>query len=152
MGKDNKAFDHEQIRLLAEILSDTGLTEIEIEQDGMRVRVARGMPANQVVSYAPQPAAAPVAAAAPQAAVPAAGPAAGTVRSPMVGTAYMAPSPDEPPFVTVGADVKAGQTIMIIEAMKTMNQIPAPHAGKITAIHVGNGDPIEFDEPLMVIE
>ena len=158
MGKDSKTFDHEQIRILAEILADTGLTEIEVEQDGLKVRVAREV----TVSYAPAPqhvavAAAPAAAApapsaeAPAAAAPA-GSSAGTVKSPMVGTAYFSPSPGAAPFVQVGSQVKAGQTIMIIEAMKTMNQIPAPHAGTVKQILVGNGEPVEFDEPLMIIE
>ena len=156
MGKDSKTFDHEQIRILAEILADTGLTEIEVEQDGLKIRVAREV----TVSYAPAPqhvavAAAPAAAAPAPAEAPAAAPAgssAGTVKSPMVGTAYFSPSPGAAPFVQVGSQVKAGQTIMIIEAMKTMNQIPAPHAGTVKQIMVGNGDPVEFDEPLMIIE
>jgi acetyl-CoA carboxylase biotin carboxyl carrier protein len=158
MGKDSKTFDHEQIRILAEILADTGLTEIEVEQDGLKIRVAREV----TVSYAPAPqhvavSAAPAAAApAPAAEAPAtaapAGNAPGTVKSPMVGTAYFSPSPGAAPFVQVGSQVKAGQTIMIIEAMKTMNQIPAPHAGTVKQILVGNGEPVEFDEPLMIIE
>lgn len=158
MGKDSKTFDHEQIRILAEILADTGLTEIEVEQDDLKIRVAREV----TVSYA-APAAQHHVAAAPQASAPApapgnaeaaapAGNAAGTVKSPMVGTAYLSPSPEAAPFVQVGSVVKAGQPIMIIEAMKTMNQIPAPHAGTVTQILVGNDEPVEFDEPLMVIE
>ena len=160
MGKDSKTFDHEQIRILAEILSDTGLTEIEVEQDGLKIRVAREVtvsyaPAPQHVAVSAAPHAAPATAAAPvseaAATAPAAG-GAGTVKSPMVGTAYHSPSPDAAPFVQVGSQVKAGQTIMIIEAMKTMNQIPAPHAGTVKQILVGNGEPVEFDEPLMIIE
>lgn len=156
MGKDSKTFDHEQIRILAEILTDTGLTEIEVEQDGLKIRVAREV----TVSYAPAPqhvvagapaASAPAAPAEAAAAMPAAS-GAGTVKSPMVGTAYHSPSPDAAPFVQVGSQVKAGQTIMIIEAMKTMNQIPAPHAGTVKQILVGNGEPVEYDEPLMIIE
>ncbi len=156
MGKDSKTFDHEQIRILAEILTDTGLTEIEVEQDGLKIRVAREV----TVSYAPAPqhvvagapsAPAPAAPAEAAAATPAAS-GAGTVKSPMVGTAYHSPSPDAAPFVQVGSQVKAGQTIMIIEAMKTMNQIPAPHAGTVKQILVGNGEPVEYDEPLMIIE
>ena len=121
MGKDSKTFDHEQIRILAEILADTGLTEIEVEQDGLKIRVAREV----TVSYSPGPqhvavSAAPAAAApapeAPAAAAPT-GNAAGTVKSPMVGTAYFSPSPGSAPFVQVGSQVKAGQTIMIIEAI-----------------------------------
>ena len=159
MGKDSKTFDHEQIRILAEILADTGLTEIEVEQDGLKIRVAREV----AVSYAPVPqhvavqAAAPAAVAAPAPATMATEPAApgtsaGVVKSPMVGTAYHSPSPDAAAFVQVGQAVKAGQTIMIIEAMKTMNQIPAPRAGTVKQILVGNGEPVEFDEPLMIIE
>ena len=154
MAKDNKTFDNEQIRQLAEILTDTGLSEIEVEQDGLKIRVAREItatyaaPAAMVQSPAPSIASAP---ATEGPAAPAAKPA-GTVNSPMVGTAYMSPSPEAAPFVQVGSKVKAGQAIMIIEAMKTMNQIPAPHGGTVTAILVGNGDPIEYDEPLMVIE
>ncbi|MEE4236584.1 MAG: acetyl-CoA carboxylase biotin carboxyl carrier protein [Anderseniella sp.] len=154
MGKDSKTFDHEQIRILAEILSDTGLTEIEVEQDGLKIRVAREV----TVSYAPAPqhvavntGPAPAAAAEAATAAPVSS-AAGTVKSPMVGTAYHSPSPDAAPFVQVGSQVKAGQTIMIIEAMKTMNQIPSPHAGTVKQILVGNGEPVEYDEPLMIIE
>ena len=158
MGKDSKTFDHEQIRILAEILADTGLTEIEVEQDGLKIRVAREV----TVSYAPVPqhvavSAAPTAAApapaaeAPAAAAPA-GNAAGTVKSPMVGTAYFSPSPGAAPFVQVGSQVKAGQTIMIIEAMKTMNQIPSPRAGTVKEILVDDAQPVEFGEPLMIIE
>ena len=154
MSKAPKTFDHEQIRILAEILADTGLTEIEVEQDGLKVRVAREVG----VTYAPAPQHAVVPAAAPGLHVPApaeaapGAPAAGTVKSPMVGTCYHSPSPDAAAFVKVGQQVKAGQTIMIIEAMKTMNQIPAPHAGTVKEILVGNGEPVEFDEPLMIIE
>lgn len=154
MAKDNKTFDNEQIRQLAEILTDTGLSEIEVEQDGLKIRVAREItatyaaPAPMMQSPAPSIVSAP---ATESPAAPAAKPA-GTVNSPMVGTAYMSPSPEAAPFVQVGSKVKAGQAIMIIEAMKTMNQIPAPHSGTVTAILVGNGDPIEYDEPLMVIE
>ena len=140
---------------LAEILNSTGLTEIELEQKGVRVRVSKSVVANY------QSAPAPVAqmqaiAAAPSAvaAVPAApaGDHAGGVKSPMVGTVYMASSPDVAPFVTIGATVKQGQTLLIIEAMKTMNQIPAPKSGKVTQIMVDNGSPVEFGEVLMVIE
>jgi len=149
MAKDNKTFDHDQIRQLAEILTDTGLSEIEVEQDGLKIRVAREITA----TYAAPVAAAPApAVAAPGPAPAPAGKSPGTVHSPMVGTAYMSPSPETESFVKVGSTVKAGQTIMIIEAMKTMNQIPAPHGGKVTSILVGDGEPVEYDEPLMVIE
>jgi acetyl-CoA carboxylase biotin carboxyl carrier protein len=140
---------------LADILNSTGLTEIELEQKGVRVRVSKSVVAHvQAAAPAPvaaAPAVAPVAAvAAPSAAPTADHP--GGVKSPMVGTAYMAPSPDAAPFVTIGATVKQGQTVLIIEAMKTMNQIPAPKSGKVTAIMVDNGQPVEFGEVLMVIE
>lgn len=152
MAKDNKTFDNEQIRLLAEILTDTGLSEIEVEQDGLKIRVAREITATYAAPAVQAPAPSIAGAPATEAsAAPAAKPA-GTVNSPMVGTAYMSPSPEAAPFVQVGSKVKAGQAIMIIEAMKTMNQIPAPHSGTVTAILVGNGDPVEYDEPLMVIE
>lgn len=152
MAKDNKTFDNEQIRQLAEILTDTGLSEIEVEQDGLKIRVAREITATYAAAPAPAvQAPAPSIVSAPATEAPAAK-SAGTVNSPMVGTAYMSPSPEAAPFVQVGSKVKAGQAIMIIEAMKTMNQIPAPHGGTVTAILVGNGDPVEYDEPLMVIE
>ena len=152
MAKDNKTFNHEQIRQLAEILTDTGLSEIEVEQDGLKIRVAREITATYAApaSQAPGPATVSTPSVPPPDAP--ADKSAGTVNSPMVGTAYMAPSPEAAPFVQVGSEVKAGQAIMIIEAMKTMNQIPAPHGGTVTAILVSNGDPIEYDEPLMVIE
>jgi acetyl-CoA carboxylase biotin carboxyl carrier protein len=138
---------------LAEILNSTGLTEIELEQKGVRVRVSKSM---MVQASAPAPvAAAPVVSAQPIAAAAAVAPSgdhAGGVKSPMVGTVYMAASPDTPPFVTIGANVKQGQTVLIIEAMKTMNQIPAPRSGKVTQIMVDNGSPVEFGEVLMVIE
>ncbi len=155
MAKDNKTFDNEQIRQLAEILTDTGLSEIEVEQDGLKIRVAREITATFSASAQPAaPAPGPAVVNTPSVSAPdsTAGKSAGTVNSPMVGTAYMSPSPEAAPFVQVGSKVKAGQAIMIIEAMKTMNQIPAPRSGTVTAILVSNGDPVEYDEPLMVIE
>ncbi len=141
---------------LAEILNRTGLTEIEIDRAGARVRVSKS--ATVAVSApiahhtaAPPPAqhhAAPVAAVAPVAAADLKG----ALKSPMVGTAYTAPTPGAAPFVTVGAQVKQGQTVLIIEAMKTMNQIAATKSGTVTAIMVDNGQPVEFGEALMVIE
>jgi acetyl-CoA carboxylase biotin carboxyl carrier protein len=140
---------------LAEILNSTGLTEIEMEQKGVRVRVSKAVTANYhsaPQAYAPAPSPA-VAAAATIAAPPApAGDHAGSVKSPMVGTIYMAASPDAAPFISIGATVKQGQTLLIIEAMKTMNQIPAPKSGKVTQIMVDNGSPVEFGEVLLVIE
>ena len=142
-------------RDLANILNETDLTEIEVEQDELRIRVSRaGTP--QYVS-APVPAAqfaAPAAAAA--VAAPAAAPAArdnkNAVTAPMVGTAYLAPAPGARPFVEVGSTVQEGQTILIIEAMKTMNQIPAPRSGKVVEILVADAAPVEYGEPLIVIE
>jgi acetyl-CoA carboxylase biotin carboxyl carrier protein len=141
------------IRSLASILNETGLSEIELDQKGTRVRVSKTMTAYATVA---PPAAAPAAAAAPVAA-PVAAKApdadhAGTVKSPMVGTIYMAAAPGSPDFITLGATVKQGQTLVIIEAMKTMNQIPSPASGKVTRIFVGNGDPVEFGAPLVTIE
>lgn len=153
---DNKSqFDHELIRQLATLLDETNLSEIELERDNFRVRVARQITVEAPVAVAaPAQAAAPVAAAtaAPAAASgdPAANP--GAVPSPMVGTCYRAPEPGARTFVEVGDSVTSGQTIMIIEAMKTMNQIPAPRAGKVTAILVEDGQPVEFGEPLVIIE
>ena len=140
------------IRDLADLLNETGLSEIELEQKGVRVRVSRGgtvyAPAPASVAYAPLPSAAP--AAAPQPA-PSAVPV-DAVKSPMVGTVYRASQPGAPNFVEVGTEVKAGQTLLIIEAMKTMNQIPAPRAGKVTQIYVQNGSPVEYGEALVMIE
>jgi acetyl-CoA carboxylase biotin carboxyl carrier protein len=138
---------------LAEILNSTGLTEIELEQKGVRVRVSKSMTAHYQAAPQPMAGAAPIAAvAAPVVVAAPAGDQAGSVKSPMVGTVYMAASPEAPPFITVGATVKQGQTLLIIEAMKTMNQIPAPKSGKVTQIMVDNGTPVEFGEVLLVIE
>ena len=140
------------IRTLAGILDETGLTEIEIERKGTRVRVSRAM----VVSASLPQIAFP--AAPPSAASPSISPAAdaaahpGVVKSPMVGTVYRSPSPGSPQFVEVGNEVRQGQTLLIIEAMKTMNQIPAPRAGRVTQVLVENGQPVEYGEPLVVIE
>ena len=143
--------DEGLIRGLANLLNDTGLTEIEIEQQGLRVRVARNV---TIAAAAPMmTAAAPIAGAA--VAAPTAKDAdshPGTVRSPMVGTCYRAPEPGAPHFVEVDAVVKQGQTLLIVEAMKTMNHIPAPRAGTVKAILVENGQPVEYGEPLMIIE
>ena len=151
-NKEKPAVDHALIRELAQLLDETGLTEIEFERDGQRVRVARQ---TQVVAAAPaQPGGADMPAAlfgtdaAP--ADPAKHP--GVVTSPMVGTAYIGPEPGARPFVDVGSQVQAGETLLIIEAMKTMNQIPAPRAGKVIQILIEDGQPVEFGEPLMIIE
>jgi acetyl-CoA carboxylase biotin carboxyl carrier protein len=142
------------IRDLADLLNETGLSEIELEQSGMRVRVSRG---GTVYATAPAAMAMPAAvnaAPAPAAGQPATPPAApvDAVKSPMVGTVYRAPQPGSPNFIEVGTEVKAGQTLLIIEAMKTMNQIPAPRAGKVTQIYVQNGSPVEYGEALVLIE
>ncbi len=148
--------DSTLIRELALLLDETSLTEIEIERAGLRVRVARN-----VSIAAGYPAAVPVAAPAPAAAGATAALAdagvdfskhPGVVPSPMVGTAYWAPEPGAKPFIEVGARVTAGQTLLIIEAMKTMNQIPSPRAGTVTQILVEDGQPVEFGEPLVIIE
>lgn len=147
-----KSDDSALIRELALLLDETSLTEIEIERAGLRVRVARNitMTASMPANYqAPSPAAG---AAMTPAAVADLAKHPGVVPSPMVGTAYAAPSPDTKAFIEVGQEVKEGQTLLIIEAMKTMNQIHAPRAGKVTAIFVDNGHPVEYGEPLVAIE
>jgi acetyl-CoA carboxylase biotin carboxyl carrier protein len=147
-GDGKPVVDHDAIRELAQLLDETGLTEIEFERDGTRVRVARQLQAAAAPPLRPAPFAPPVAG------QPAGESAkqAGAVASPMVGTAYLGPEPGARPFVEVGSQVRAGQTLLIIEAMKTMNQIPAPHAGRVVQILVEDGQPVEFGEPMMVIE
>jgi acetyl-CoA carboxylase biotin carboxyl carrier protein len=140
------------IRELADLLNETGLSEIELEQKGVRVKVSRG---STVYAAAAPALAAPLApasasAVASQPATPAIP--ADAVKSPMVGTVYRAAQPGSPNFVEVGTEVKAGQTLLIIEAMKTMNQIPAPRAGKVTQVYVQNGSPVEYGEALVLIE
>jgi acetyl-CoA carboxylase biotin carboxyl carrier protein len=143
--------DSALIRELALLLDETSLTEIEIERAGLRVRVARNVsiaasvPANVQAPASAFPA--PVPAAAPDIAKHP-----GVVPSPMVGTAYWASEPGAKPFIEVGAKVSVGQTLLIIEAMKTMNQIPSPRAGTVTQILVEDGQPVEFGEPLVIIE
>ncbi len=144
---DSPAVDHDVIRELAKLLDETGLTEIEYQRDGTSIRVARHAGAAAGRAWIAE---APPAPSAPAVADPAQHP--GAVTSPMVGTAYLAPSPGAKPFVDVGSQVKAGDTLIIIEAMKTMNQIPAPRSGTVTQILVENGQPVEFGEPLMIIE
>jgi acetyl-CoA carboxylase biotin carboxyl carrier protein len=159
MGQDRgdegakMGIDSALVRELAELLSDTGLTEIEVEDSSRKIRVARTITAAPVMSYAPAPAAAVAPAAAPAAATeaPAAETHANALRSPMVGTAYLTPEPGAAPFITVGSTVKADDTLLIVEAMKVMNPITAPTGGKITAILVENAQPVEFDQPLVVI-
>lgn len=141
------------IRELADLLNDTGLTEIEIEKSGLKVRVARKISVAASLPYAAVgsqagPAAAPAAAAA----ISDPGKHPGAVKSPMVGTAYRSPEPSAPSFIEVGAKVTQGDTLLIIEAMKTMNQIPAPRSGTVSAILFENGQPVEYGEPLVIIE
>ena len=150
---DSKSDDSVLIRELALLLAETNLTEIEIERAGLRVRVARNISIAASVPSAGHAVAAPVAV--PAAAVAGATDLAkhpGAVPSPMVGTAYWAPEPGAKPFIEVGTKVTAGQTLLIIEAMKTMNQIPSPRAGTVTQILVEDGQPVEFGEPLVIIE
>jgi len=152
-ARTRPAVDHELIRELANLLDETGLTEIEIERDGARVRVVRQSqtaaavaPGRPAVTGAP----APIPVAESTIADPANHP--GVVTSPMVGTAYLGPEPGARPFVEVGAQVRAGQTLLIVEAMKTMNQIPAPRSGRVIQILIEDGQPVEFGEPLMIVE
>ena len=156
--KSGMNIDSKLVRELAELLNETGLTEIEVEDDDRKIRVARG---GGVPSYAAAPVAVPApapAAAAPAAAAPT--PAAGeapaedhgdAIKAPMVGTAYLAPEPEADNFVKVGDSVKEGDTLLIVEAMKVMNPIPADKSGTVKAILVDNGQPVEFDQPLVVI-
>ena len=150
-----KSDDSALIRELALLLDETSLTEIEIERAGLRVRVARN-----ISIAASMPASFQQVAAAPAAPIPPVAPAAiadlakhpGVVPSPMVGTTYSSPEPGAKPFIEVGTKVSVGQTLLIIEAMKTMNQIPSPRAGTVTQILVEDGQPVEFGEPLVIIE
>jgi acetyl-CoA carboxylase biotin carboxyl carrier protein len=146
----SKSDDSTLIRELALLLDETNLTEIEIERAGLRVRVARNISIAASIPASPQLAASAPAAAAADIADVAKHP--GAVPSPMVGTAYWASEPGAKPFIEVGAKVTVGQTLLIIEAMKTMNQIPSPRAGTVTRILVEDGQPVEFGEPLVIIE
>jgi acetyl-CoA carboxylase biotin carboxyl carrier protein len=149
---EDKRDDSALIRELALLLDETNLTEIEVERAGLRVRVARNISIAASV-VAPVASTAVVAApAAPSAAVADLAKHPGAVPSPMVGTAYSSPEPGAKPFIEVGAKVSVGQTLLIIEAMKTMNQIPSPRAGTVTQILVEDGQPVEFGEPLVIIE
>ncbi|KQT60417.1 MULTISPECIES: acetyl-CoA carboxylase biotin carboxyl carrier protein [unclassified Aureimonas] len=161
MSQNDTPIDRSLVRELADILNDTDLTEIEVEQGSLRVRVSRqkeftgyaqqipmGYPMQQA-PYGAAPQGGPVAA--PAAAPVPSGPEVGSVPSPMVGTVYLASGPDAKPYVEIGQQVAEGETILIIEAMKTMNQIPAPRAGTIKKILVDNAQPVEYGEPLVVI-
>jgi acetyl-CoA carboxylase biotin carboxyl carrier protein len=154
---DKATVDQGLIRELAALLAETDLTEIEVEQNGLRLRVARQgggpvPPAFPLTQAQPAPEPVPAAAPAPPAAEPDPHSHPGAVKSPMVGTAYVAPSPSAPPFVTEGDEVKEGQTVMIVEAMKTMNNIPAHMSGKVVRILVANEQPVEYGDVLMIIE
>jgi len=148
--------DIELVRALAAVLDETQLTEIEVEDGDRKVRVARKAAPAAQIAYAPAPAAAP----APLAAAPAAtetgasapAAAANAVKSPMVGTVYLSSEPGAKPFVATGQSVKAGDTLLIVEAMKVMNPILAPSAGTVKQVLVENGQPVEFDQPLVVVE
>jgi acetyl-CoA carboxylase biotin carboxyl carrier protein len=158
-GSETERPELSLIRSLADILTDTGLTEIELEQKGTRVRVSRSVGISAAVAL-PQSIPASLPPPAPVSGSPSSATATtveaathpGTVKSPVVGTAYLAPAPGASAFIEEGAEVNQGQTLLIIEAMKTMNQIPAPRSGKIVRILVTSGQPVEYGEPLVVIE
>jgi acetyl-CoA carboxylase biotin carboxyl carrier protein len=162
MNKRPHESDVDFIKALAELLRENDLTEIEVqreygEDDALTVRVARqpapaiaAAPVQQPYAAAPMALAPPVAAAAPGAGDPAQDP--GVVPSPMVGTIYLQPEPDAPAFAKVGDTIAEGQTILIIEAMKTMNQIPSPRAGRVKRVLVEDGSPVEFGAPLIILE
>jgi acetyl-CoA carboxylase biotin carboxyl carrier protein len=162
MAKASSPFDPELVRELANLIADTDLTEIEVEKGDLRIRVARSLAAQVTVPMqpammhaAPPSAPAPLVAASPAPAAPAAASPKdhpGMVPSPMVGTAYRRPSPDAKPFVEIGGRVEAGEKVLLIEAMKTFNEIVAPRAGVVTAVLVEDGQPVEYGEPLMIIE
>jgi acetyl-CoA carboxylase biotin carboxyl carrier protein len=148
--------EQDLIRELAKLLDETHLTEIEVEREGLRVRVARQTMTHVVASGGthvppiPASAPAPAIAIAPAAVDPAAHP--GVVKSPMVGTAFRSPQPGAKAFIDIGSAVKAGDTLLIVEAMKVMNPITSPKSGKISQILIGDAQPVEFDQPLVVIE
>jgi acetyl-CoA carboxylase biotin carboxyl carrier protein len=149
------SFDPEALRILAELINTTGLSEIELAEGDRKVRLARTLTPVSVPMLAAAPAAAPVAATVlPAEAATMADPAKhpGVVKSPMVGVAYLSAEPGTPPYVTAGQSVEAGATLLLIEAMKTFNQIKAPRAGTVKQILVNSGAPVEFDEPLLIIE
>ena len=159
MAKDNP-FDPDLVRELANLIADTDLSEIEVEKGDLRIRVARMVTAAVTVPLAAAPAApAPAAVVAPPpttaesaAAAKPGAPHPGAVLSPMVGTAYRKPSPEAKSFVEIGSKVQAGDKVLLIEAMKTFNDIVAPRAGTVTALYVEDGTPVEYGEPLLVIE
>ena len=142
--------DSALVRELAHLLAEAGLTEIEVEDGGRRIRVARSAPAPQLPTM-PELAAQPSSPPPPQPTAPAPEAQGNPVKSPMVGTAYLSADPASPPFVSIGQAVKVGDTLLIIEAMKVMNPITSTQAGTLTAILIGNGQPVEYDQPLVVI-
>ena len=154
------SIDPKLVRALADILKETELTEIEVEQGALKIRVARQLTAAPAVTYSAAPAAAAAPVAVPASAVHAETPAAAApaaaakdaIKSPMVGTVYMSPQPGTPVFIKVGDKVKSGQTLLIIEAMKTMNPIPSPRDGVVAQILVSDAQPVEFGEALVVFE
>jgi acetyl-CoA carboxylase biotin carboxyl carrier protein len=149
-NKEKLAIDPDIVRELARLLDETGLSEIEFERDGERVRVARqthGAASSRAVAAGTD---VPLPVREPIPLDPAKHP--GVVTSPMVGTAYVGPEPGARPFVEVGSRVQAGDTLLIVEAMKTMNQIPSPRAGTVVQILIEDGQPVEFGEPLLIIE
>lgn len=159
--KKSATIDTTTVNELAHILRETDLTEIEVESGDMRIRVSREAPAQYIQSNAPVAAPAPAATPVPLVApatgtvateVPAASANGHEVPAPMVGTVYMAPAPGADAFVKIGSSVKEGETLLIIEAMKVMNQIPAPKSGKVASFLVDDGDPVEYGQPLLVIE
>ena len=151
--KDAMRIDVDLVRQLAQLLDDTQLTEIEVEDGGRKIRIARKAAAVAgAVQYAPAPVASAPAANAPAEIVASPTAALNAVKSPMVGTAYLSPNPEAKPFVSVGDSVAAGDTLLIVEAMKVMNPILAPSAGRVTAVLVTSGQPVEFDQPLVVVE
>ena len=158
MKPSNPPIDTAIVKEIADLLSGSDLTEIEVEHEGLRIRVVRAPAPVTIAQGAPYAApypAAPVAAVAPAAAAEAPADLSkhpGVVASPMVGTAYLAAEPGAAPFIEVGASVREGQTVLIVEAMKTMNAIPAPRSGTVTRILVGNAQPVEYGEPLLIIE
>lgn len=157
MAKENP-FDPDLVRELANLIADTNLSEIEVEKGDLRIRVARTLQAAPMTfaapaaPAAPAPVMAPPPAASAEAAAKPGAPHPGAVLSPMVGTAYRKPSPDAKSFVEIGSKVQAGDKVLLVEAMKTFNEIVAPRAGTVTAIYVEDGTPVEYGEPLLVIE
>ncbi len=158
MSVKKPSIDTQFLRELASLVTESDLSEIELEQEGLRIRLTRQVTVAPVQVAVAAPVAAPLAAPAAVAAAPAAPAAAdpaqhpGVVKSPMVGTAYRASEPGARPFIEIGDKVTVGQTLLIVEAMKTMNQIPSPHAGTVTAILFKDAQPVEYGEPLVIVE